>query len=130
MRFFFYQLGKISQKGKLKQLNELVSLRDKKLALFKRLKEVKKIGMQNSFNEKDYQSHKIEIPLPEWRTGLYIFRLPKSLCTKQPFLFSPIQVHQFWHWLTRVKPTRIQSLPAIDRNHGKPISGATLKFLL
>ncbi|MCM4170470.1 alpha-2-macroglobulin [Arenibacter sp. TNZ] len=119
----FLSARKISQK-EIKQLNELYP-EDKKLAFIQKLKEVKKWDAK-LINEKDYQSHKIEIPLPELADGSYIILGLPNPDAQTTFSFSPIQVTNLA--LVESQTNTDHHFQLIDRNHGKPISGATLKF--
>ena len=119
----FLSARKISQK-EIKQLNELYP-EDKKLAFIKKLKEVKKWDAK-LINENDYQSHKIEIPLPELANGTYIILGFPNADAQSTFSYSPIQVTNLA--LAESQTNTEHHFQVIDRNNGKPISGATLKF--
>lgn len=119
----FLSARKISQK-EIKQLNELYP-EDKKLAFIQKLNEVKKWDAK-LINENDYQSHKIEIPLPELADGSYIILGLPNPDAQTTFSFSPIQVTNLA--LVESQTNSDYHFQLIDRNHGKPISGATLKF--
>ena len=119
----FLSARKISQK-EIKQLNELYP-EDKKLAFIQKLKEVKRWEAK-LINEIDYQSHKIEIPLPELANGSYIILGFPNADAQSTFSYSPIQVTNLA--LVESQTNTEHHFQVIDRNHGKPISGATLKF--
>ncbi|MBC8767625.1 alpha-2-macroglobulin [Arenibacter sp. BSSL-BM3] len=114
---------KISQK-EIKQLNELYP-EDKKLAFIQKLKEVKKWDAK-LIDENDYQSHKIEILLPELANGSYIILGIPNTDTQTTFSYSHIQVSNLA--LVEAKTNTDHHFQVIDRNNGKPISRATLKF--
>ncbi len=114
---------KISQK-EIKQLNELYP-EDKKLAFIQKLKEVKKWDAK-LIDENDYQSHKIEILLPELANGSYIILGIPNNNAQTTFSYSHIQVSNLA--LVEGKTNTDHHFQVIDRNNGKPISSATLKF--
>ena len=114
---------KISQKD-IKQLNTLYP-EEKILAFIKKLPEVKSWDAQ-LINENDYQSHKIEILLPELSNGSYIILATPYADSGNSFAYSPIQVTNLA--LVEGDTSTEHNFQVIDRNNGKPISGATLKF--
>ncbi|MCK0191243.1 MG2 domain-containing protein [Arenibacter sp. F20364] len=114
---------KISHK-EIGQLNNLYP-EEKKLAFIKKLAEVKSWDA-NLINENDYQSHKIEILLPELSNGSYIILATPYSNSGNSFTYSPIQVTNLA--LVEGQTSTDHNFQVIDRNSGKPISGATLKF--
>jgi len=114
---------KISQK-EIKQLKALYP-KEKVLDFIKKLTEVKRWDAK-LINENDYQSHKIEILLPELGNGSYIILATPSADSSNTFAYSPIQVTNLA--LVEGQTSTDHNFQAIDRNSGKPISGATLKF--
>ncbi|MCM4151860.1 alpha-2-macroglobulin [Arenibacter sp. N53] len=114
---------RISQK-EIKQLNELYP-DDKKLAFIQKLKEVKKWDAK-LINENDYQPHKIEILLPELANGSYIILGVPNVEKNTTFSYSPIQVSNLA--LVEGQTNTDHHFQLINRNNGKPISGATLKL--
>tara|TARA_R110002050_G_scaffold65841_8_gene142288 strand:+ start:11588 stop:17662 length:6075 start_codon:yes stop_codon:yes gene_type:complete len=114
---------KITQK-EIKQLNALYR-EEKILAFIKKLPEVKSWDTK-LINEKDYQSHKIEILLPELDNGSYLILATPNTDSGYTFAYSPIQVTNLA--LVEGQTGSEHNFQVIDRNSGKPISGATLKF--
>ncbi|MCK0136519.1 alpha-2-macroglobulin family protein [Arenibacter sp. S6351L] len=114
---------KISQK-EIKQLNSLYP-EEKVLAFIKKLTEVKSWDTK-LINENDHQSHKIEILLPELSNGSYIILATPYADSENTFAYSPIQVTNLA--LVEGQTSTDHNFQVIDRNSGKPISGATLKF--
>lgn len=114
---------KISQK-EIKQLNTLYPEK-KKLAFIKKLPEVKNWDTK-LIDENDYQSHKIEILLPELSNGSYLIVATPNVDSGNTFAYSAIQVTNLA--LVEGPTSTNHNFQVIDRNNGKPISGATLKF--
>lgn len=114
---------KISQK-EIEQLNTLYP-EEKKLAFINKLKKIKSWEAK-LINENDYQSHKIEILLPELSNGSYIILATPNADSGSTFAYSPIQVTNLA--LVEGHTGSDHNFQVIDRNSGKPISGATLKF--
>ncbi|ASV29407.1 alpha-2-macroglobulin family protein [Maribacter cobaltidurans] len=80
-------------------------------------------------NEGDYQQHSMEIPMPQLPNGQYIvLGMPASEenedATDKSFAFSPIQVTNLALLETRAPDQHI--FQVVDRNTGKPISGAKI----
>tara|TARA_R100001369_G_scaffold78383_1_gene108019 strand:- start:5766 stop:11852 length:6087 start_codon:yes stop_codon:yes gene_type:complete len=114
---------RISQK-EIKQLNSLYP-EEKILAFIKKLTEVKSWDTK-LINENDYQSHKIEILLPELSNGSYIILASPNTDSGNTFAYSPIQVTNLA--LVEGDTNTEHNFQLIDRNNGKPMLGATLKF--
>jgi hypothetical protein len=114
---------KVSQK-EIKELNTLYP-EEKKFAFIKKLKEVKSWDAK-LINKNDYQSHKIEILLPELGNGSYIILARPYTDSGATFAYSNIQVTNLA--LVESQSNTEHNFQLIDRNNGKPISGATLKF--
>lgn len=114
---------KISQK-ELQQLNSLYP-EEKILAFIKQLKEVKSWDAK-LINENDFQLHKMEIPLPELSNGSYIILATPNADSGSTFAYSPIQVTNLA--LVEGRNSTYHNFQVIDRNNGRPISGAALKF--
>lgn len=77
-------------------------------------------------NEGDHQTHGTEVLVPNLGNGQYvIFATPKEK-DDASFAFSTIQVTNLA--LVQTQNTDTQSFQVIDRNTGKPISGASLEF--
>ncbi len=108
----------------LQQLNTLYP-EDEKLAYIKKLKRIKNWDAK-LINENDYQTHKTEILLPELRNGTYLIVASPSSHLDTTFAYSSIQVTNFA--LVESKTDTNHNFQLIDRNNGKPISGADLKF--
>ena len=114
---------KISQK-EIQQLNALYP-EEEKLAFIKKLNSVKNWDAK-LINENDYQSHKTEILLPELYNGSYIIVATPYSHLNTTFAYRSIQVTNFA--LVESKTDTKHNFQLIDRNNGKPISGANLKF--
>src|SRR5690554_5953635 len=114
---------KISQK-EVKQLNELYQ-EEKKLAFIQRLPEVKQWDAELK-DENDYQSHNIEILLPQMANGSYIILAIPNGDAHGTFAFSPVQVTNLA--LVESQTNTQHNFQVIDRYNGRPIPGATLKF--
>lgn len=80
-------------------------------------------------NEGDYQQHSIEIPVPTLTNGQYIIlATPASQdeggASNKNFAFSPIQVTNLA--LTETRSPKKHIFQVVDRNTGKPKSGAKI----
>ncbi|SHI88815.1 Uncharacterized conserved protein YfaS, alpha-2-macroglobulin family [Arenibacter nanhaiticus] len=78
-------------------------------------------------NEGDYIPHKTEVLLPSLSQGTYIIlATPVGYDDKKSFAFSPIQVTDLAFIETK-SPTHY-FYQVVDRNNGKPLSGAKVTF--
>ncbi|WP_194528713.1 alpha-2-macroglobulin family protein [Zobellia roscoffensis] len=110
-----------------KQIKELNSLypQKKQLSFIKKLKQKKSWSAQLQ-NEKDYQQHGIEVLLPPLENGQYIILATPEQKSKDSFAFSQIQVTNMA--LIETNAQSEKKYQVINRNSGKPISGAKMKF--
>ncbi len=109
------------------EINRLENIyRDKeKLDFIKKLK-VAKQWNTNLKNEKDYQSHSTEILVPELDNGQYVLFATSNKSDENYTSHSTIQVTNTALIETGNKSNHI--FQVIDRNNGKPIADAKLKF--
>ncbi|MEO9893233.1 alpha-2-macroglobulin family protein [Aurantibacter sp.] len=97
----------------------------KKLAFLKKLP-ITKEWVAKLRNEDDYQIHSTEIIIPDLPNNQYVILAEPSENKHNTFSYSTIQVTDFALVETRT-PSAIK-FQVINRNNGKPIPGATVKF--
>jgi len=108
----------------IKKLNDLYP-ENKKLAFIKKLK-IAKQWKTSIKNEKDYQTHSTEILVPELENGLYLIVATPTENNNNTFAYSKVQVTNLALVLSDTPSS--QSFQIINRNNGKPIANAMLKF--
>ncbi|MGI9550259.1 MAG: MG2 domain-containing protein, partial [Aurantibacter sp.] len=121
------QLQLSARKISINQLEQLNNIWEhpKKLAFLKKLGVVKEWEATLK-DEKDYQEHRTEILLPALPNGQYVILAMPKENKNGTFAYSPVQVTDFALVETRT-PTH-HNFQVIDRNNGKPITGANVKF--
>ena len=110
----------------LKKLNDLYP-ESKQLAFIKNLP-VAKQWEANLKNEKDYQSHTIEILLPPLDNRQYVLlAMPvEGDKEKKVFAFSPVLITDLA--LGETRTSEYHNFQVIDRSNGKPLQGAKLQL--
>ena len=97
----------------------------------KKLAYIKKLAVVSSWeaelkNEKDYQSHSIEISMPPLKNGRYLILAEPKDQNGKTFSYSALQTTDLALIETQTETT--QDFQVVDRNNGKPIAGAKLTF--
>src|SRR5690606_36315874 len=97
---------------------------DEKLAFIKKLTVQKKwdAALKNEF---DYQFHTTELSIPKLSNGYYILTATANNETKT-FATKVIQVTDLA--ITELTDDLHYRFPVINRNHGKPVNGASIRF--
>jgi len=110
-----------------KELNALNDLypEEKKLAFIKKLS-VAKNWQATLKNENDYQSHASEIAMPAMANGYYLILAEPKDRTNKTFSYTAVQVTNLAIAETRTGTHHF--LQVLNRNNGKPVSGATLSI--
>ncbi len=112
--------------SQLKELGKAYE-KEEKLAFIKKLPSPKEwqAGLKN---KNDYQSHSTEISMPPLENGTYLILAETKDKTNETFSFSTVQVTNMA--LTETRGNTKHNFQVIDRNNGKPISGAqvTIRF--
>jgi len=111
------------KRNQLEKFNKIYR-KDEQLAFIKKL-DADKSWESNLKNENDYQTHATEILIPKLNNGTYlIFASLEN--DENTFAFSSIQVTDLA--LVESDTEDYKSFQIIDRNNGKPISGASIKL--
>lgn len=113
----------ISQK-ELQHLNSLYP-EPKKLAYIKNLSTIKEWRSALK-NEKDYQSHKTEVPVPPLPNGQYVILAKPESGSDSDFAYSPMQVTDLA--LVETRTPLYHKFQVTNRTNGSPIIGAKVKF--
>ncbi|MFK7814459.1 MAG: alpha-2-macroglobulin [Maribacter sp.] len=108
-----------------KELNALDDLysKEKKLAFIKKFA-VAKEWQATLKDENDYQSHTTEIAMPAMENGYYLILAEPKDKTNKTFAYSSVQITDMALGETRTATHHY--FQVVDRNNGKPISGAKL----
>lgn len=120
LQFIAYKISESDRKKLDKLYHE-----PEQLAFIKKLK-IAKEWEATLKNEGDYQTHCTEVVVPNLINGQYVIFARSKEKDDTSFAFSTIQVTHLA--LVQTQNPDSHSFQLIDRNNGKSISGATLKF--
>ncbi|WP_350287142.1 MG2 domain-containing protein [uncultured Croceitalea sp.] len=98
---------------------------EKKLAFIKKLSEIESWEVSLK-TENDYQSHSTEIAIPPLKNGHYIILAQYDDDKTKTFAYNKIQVTDLA--LITTQTDAFHDFQVVDRNTGKPITGAQLHF--
>jgi len=119
LQFKIYELTR----NQLEKFNKTYR-KDEQLAFIKKL-DVSKTWESTLRNENDYQNHSTEILVPKLSNGSYLI-VASLKNDESTFAFSSIQITNLA--LVETESEEYKTLQIIDRNHGKPISNASVEL--